>query len=137
MWLTAIPVIGDIVKKGLEIALKRWGVNKTDQEIQKMAQEITADANIKDMIQGFWDFLIAYEGKPDLFVQLGWVGKILAFLRMGWRPVLQWGMTVDVLVNRFVQGIPIMDMKEEIVFIGSLAVLREIGKKFSTKNGGE
>jgi len=133
MWTAGIPIIGKIVEKALEIANNRWGHNKTEQEIKMMAQEVVAEENIAGMIQGFWKFLIEYEGKPDLFVQLGVVGKILAILRMGWRPVLQWGMTIDVLRDLLFGGVPIMELKEEIIFIGSLAVLREVGKKFRTR----
>jgi len=133
MWAAGIPIIGKLVEKALIIANNRWGYNKTEQEIKMVAQEVVADSNVMEMIKGFWNFLIEYEGRPELFVQLGVVGKILAILRMGWRPVLQWGMTIDVLRDLLFRDVPIMELKEEIIFIGSLAVLREVGKKFKSR----
>lgn len=130
--LTAIPIIGDIVKKAIEFANNRWGFNKTQQEIEVLSHEIAYQSDIKDLVTKFWQFVLDYEGGADIILtKAGILGKIVWFLRVGWRLVLQWGLVIDILIQRIQYKTSFLDLKEEIVFVAGLAVMREVGKKMS------
>ena len=130
-WPLAIPILGDIVKKIIEFALKRWGYNKTQQEIEALAQEIASEANILETVRKLYDTIMTYEGGTPELAQFGWAGKIVLLARCTWRPVLQWGMTVKVMYGLFLEGQSIEEMYGSIAFVGGLAVLREAGKRVS------
>ena len=133
-FLTYIPIIGPIIEKALEFAIKKWGFNKTDQEIQIMTQEILAQANILEAVKELYKSIVAYEGSADELSKFGWAGRIIMLARSTWRPILQWGMTIKVMEAMFIQGKPLDQMYVEIGFVGGLAAMREVGK---WKNGNE
>ena len=132
-WLTAIPIFGAVAKKIIEFVTKRWGFNKTQQEIEAMVQEVMAEANILEVVKKLYESIVAYEGKASELGQFGWAGKIVLLARCTWRPALQWGMTVKIMQGLFVDGKSLKEMSWAIGFAAGLAVLREVGKR---KNGG-
>ena len=127
MLLESIPILGDVVKKIIGFVNNRWGYNKTEQEIEKLTQEILSEENILKAVAKFAQFILDYEGAAKD------VPKLVLYLRSTWRPVLQWGMTVKILMALFIEGRTVEEMKATIIFVGGLALLREVGKKFNTK----
>ena len=130
-WALGIPILGDIVKKVIEFVSKRWGYNKTQQEIEQLVQEVIAEANLLETVRKLYDTIMAYEGGTPELAQFGWAGKVVLLARCTWRPALQWGMTAKVMYGLFLEGQSIEQMKSSIAFIGGLAVLREFGKRIS------
>ena len=124
-WLTAIPVIGDFIKNVLDFASKRWGYNPTQQEIEKLSQDILSESNILETLRKFYEVIIEYEGKAEV------VPKLVLYLRCTWRPALQWGLTVKVLWALFLQGKSVEEMQWTISFVAGLAVVRELGKRIN------
>lgn len=127
MWFSAIPIFGDIVKSVVEFANRRWGYNKGEQEIEKITQEALSESNILQAVSKFAQFTLEYEGAAKV------VPRVILYARSTWRPVLQWGLTIKVLIALFIQGQTIEEMQATIIFVGGLALLREVGKKFTSK----
>jgi len=61
--------------------------------------------------------------------QLGKWGILLILLYRGWRLVLQWGLTLDILYQRLVLNIPFENLVKEITIVGGLVCLRTVEKR--------
>lgn len=135
MWLTAIPIVGKIIEKIIDFCANRWGYNPKEQERKEMAQEIMRESAILDYFKELADMILAREGSAADLIKMGWSGKLLMTLRASWRPVLQWGMTLKVMYSMFIEGRSLEEMQTAIAFVAGLALMREVGKKFQTKEG--
>lgn len=130
--LSAIPIIGDLFRS-VENVISQVVVDKDKaNELTVKLVEI-----FKDTMEKYYDFIIKTEGALSDLAQFGIFGKLLAFLRVGWRPILQWGLVIDIINQRLSIGTPFLEMKEEIMFVTGLAVLRgvEKGLPFVRRNG--
>ena len=129
-WLSAIPIIGDLIK-GVENVVSQYVVDKDK------ANELTVKLTelYKDSIDKYYQFIIQTEGELKDLAVFGLAGKILAFMRVGWRPILQWGLVTDIVINRIMLGTPFMQMQEELMFVSGLAVLRGVEKRLPWGNG--
>ena len=122
-WLSTIPIIGDVVK-GITGVVSEYVTDKDKaNELTVKLVEI-----YQQSVEKYYDFIIKTEGQLSDLAAFGWPGKLLAFLRLGWRPVLQWGLVIDIINQRLSIGTAFIDMKEEIMFVTGLAVLRGVEK---------
>lgn len=123
-WLAAIPVIGELFSKVTGVVSEAVTDKDKANELSIRLKEI-----LSEFLDEYYEFVAAMEGQFKDLIALGTVGKILAVGRAGWRIVLQWTLTIDIMTKMLVYGQSWTDLKEEILFTLGLAALRTVEKK--------
>lgn len=123
-WVAAIPVIGKFLEKVTGVVSEMVTDKDKANELTFKLRELFAE-----FIEQYHQYVLKMEGEFADLIKLGFIGYILAFLRAGWRPILQWGLTVDIMKKLILMGVSWETLQAEILFTLGLAGLRTLEKK--------